>query len=125
MRTARQTAILLAVILNRSGQTRARVSGKTIKHCGLRENLRIAFLQEVIDEIAEFGWILFELGGTGGFGAVRDSALEAARSVTRLRWLTDEERAKSRRDNFSVREWDALEEEATPALAATVNGNDE
>jgi len=116
---------LLAVILTRSQQSRARVSAATVKHCGLRETLRIAFLRKVIDELAEFGWIMFELGSTGGFGAVRATALEAARSVTRRRHLTDEEQSKSRRDAFTAREWTELEEEATPATDEDAPEGDE
>jgi hypothetical protein len=110
MRTARETAILLAVILNRSGHTRARISGKTIKLLALRQNLRSAFVVEVVAEIAEFGWILFELG-SGGFGAVQAKTLEAAKSVTAKRLLTDDERKASRRDNI---DWVAFELEARP-----------
>lgn len=105
MRTARQTAILLAVILNRSGQSRARISAKTILHLARRERLRVAFLQSVMDELLEFDWVLAEVAG--GFGAVRASALEAAKAVTGRRFLTPEERQRHL-------EWDALEREAMP-----------
>ena len=110
MRTAHQTAILLAILLNRSGQTRARVSAKTIKLLGGRRNLRIAFVAEVIDALHEYGWALFELGN-GGYGAVRASALEAAKSVTVRRGFTDDERNDLRR---GVLDWPDLESEAAP-----------
>ena len=105
MRTARQTAILLAVILNRSGQSRARISAKTILHLARRQRLRVAFLQNIMDELLEFDWVLAEVGG--GFGAVRASALEAAKAVTGRRFLTAEERQRHL-------EWEDLEREAMP-----------
>ena len=100
MITAHQTAILLAVILNRSEQSRARVSAKTIKLLAIRRNLRSAFVLELITEIAEFGWILFEIS-SGGFGAVQAKTLEAAKPVTAKRFLTDEERRDLRQGTIT------------------------
>ena len=110
MRTAAETAILLAVILKRSGQTRARVSAKTVKFYATRRRLRSAFIVEVIDALAEFSWILFEIS-SGGFGAVHAKTLEAAKPVTGKRWLTDDERRALRR---GTADWAALRREAAP-----------
>jgi len=110
-RTAKQTACLLAVVLNRSGQSRARVSAKTIKILAIRTNLRSAFVVELIAALADgYDWILFELA-SGGYGAVQAKALEAAKSVTAKRWLTDEERKELRR---GTADFQAFEEEASP-----------
>ena len=109
-RSAGDSAILLAVILNRSGLTRARVSGATIKYVALRRNLRSAFVIEVIDALAEYHWTLFELNG-GGYGAVRTKTLEAAKSVTAKRLLTDDERKGLRNGKLKPA---ALEKEANP-----------
>jgi hypothetical protein len=57
---------------------------------------------------------MFELAGTGGYGAVKADALEAAKPVTRGRLLSEEERSKSRRDGIPAKEWSALEREAMP-----------
>lgn len=110
MRTAYETAILLAIILNRSEQNRARVSGKTIKLFAKRQNLRSAFVVEVIAELAEFDWILFEIS-SGGFGAVQAKTLEAAKPVTAKRLLSDDERRTLRRNAV---DWATFEREAKP-----------
>jgi hypothetical protein len=110
MRTAKETAALLAVILNRSEQTRARISSKTIKLLGSRMNLRSAFVVEIVDALAEYDWILFELAA-GGYGAVQAKALEAAKSVTARRMLTDEERRALRR---GAEDMQAFLQEAEP-----------
>jgi len=109
-RSAKQTACLLAVILNRSDQTRARVSAKTIKLLAVRQNLRSAFVVELIDALAEYNWILFELS-SGGYGAVKATALEAAKAVTAKRWLTDEERKALSRGEVDFADF---EKEAAP-----------
>lgn len=109
MRNAKQTAILLAVILKRSDQTRARVSAMTIKYLAIRRNLRSAFVVELIAALAEFDWILFELA-SGGYGAVQAKALEAAKPVTAKRWLTDGERMALRRGEV---DFTAFEKEVT------------
>jgi hypothetical protein len=108
MRTAHEAAILLAVILNRAGKTRARVSATTIKRVAGRQHLKSAFVLELVREIQEFGWVLCELA-TGGFGAIRATALEAARAVTAKRGLNERDEKMIRRGD-----WSALEKEATP-----------
>ncbi|MCZ4289712.1 hypothetical protein [Hoeflea alexandrii] len=110
-RTSTQTACLLAVILQRSGNTRARVSAKTIRILSKRTQLRSAFIVELIAVLADrYDWILFELA-VGGYGAVKASTLEAARPVTAKRLLTDDERQALRRKNAS---FDQFEEEVAP-----------
>jgi hypothetical protein len=109
-RTPRQTAAVLATILKRSEQTRARVSAKTIRFIGKRQNLRSAFIVELVDALAEYDWILFELA-TGGYGAVHAKALEAAKSVTAKRRLTDDEYKELKRGTV---DFAAFEKEATP-----------
>jgi hypothetical protein len=110
MRTVYQTAVLLAVILNRSEQNRARVSSKTIRVLAGRQNLRSAFVVELTAALAEFGWILFELA-SGGFGAVQAKALEAAKSATAKRLLTEEERRGLKKEGW---DWAPFEREARP-----------
>ena len=101
MRDPLHTAILLAVILNRSGQPRARVSAKTIKYLGERRHLRRAFVAEVIDSLAEYSWTLTEID-TGGYAALRTKTLQAAKPVTAKRWLTEDERRALRRGKAST-----------------------
>ena len=110
MRNVQQTAILLAVILNRSAQPRARVSAKTIKVLGSRKNLRRAFVGELTDTLAEYSWTLAEID-TGGYAAIRTKSLESAKPVTAKRWLTDDERRALKRRKT---DWFAFETEAAP-----------
>ena len=110
MHTPRETATLLAVILNRSTQTRARVSTITIKILAKRRLLRSAFILELSAELADLSWIFFELA-SGGFAAVQAKALEAAKPVTVRRFLTDEERGALNRGDIDC---DALRREAEP-----------
>ena len=109
-RNAKQTACLLAVILKRSEQTRARLSAKTIKLLAVRQNLRSAFVVELIAALADYDWIMFELA-SGGYGVVQAKALEAAKSVTARRWLTDDERRAIRR---GTEDSTAFENEVVP-----------
>jgi hypothetical protein len=111
-RTARETACVLAVILKRSGQTRARISALTVKNLALRETLRFAFVYDVTTALAtDYGWIMFELS-SGGYGAVQATALEAAKTVTAKRFLTDDERKKLSRESVDLADF---EKEAAPA----------
>jgi hypothetical protein len=104
--TPRQTALLLVTVLSRSGQTRARISAKTIKFLGWRNNLRHAFFNALAIEMLDMDWALFEI--SSGYAAVKLDALQAAKPVTALRWLTPEERQSLRNETFN---FDALERE--------------
>lgn len=110
-RTPYETACILAVILKRSGQARARVSSKTIRLISGRVHLRSAFVVELIGVLADrFDWILFELA-IGGYGAIQSKSVEAAKPVTAKRWLTDDERKAFRRGDTSFADFEL---EATP-----------
>lgn len=90
--TAEETAATLALMLKRSGQTRARLSGLTVRKAAGRSTLRSAFVVELIDALANgYDWLLVELS-SGGFGAVQAKALEAAKPVTGKKYLSQEER---------------------------------
>lgn len=106
-RSARNTALLLAVILKRSGQKRARISAKTLRLLGRRKNLRSAFVIEIITALADYDWVLFELA-SGGYGAIEAKALEAAKSVTAVTWLDADERSTLRENDELI---PTLEEE--------------
>src|SRR5690606_16820080 len=91
LRTPGETAIILALVLKRSGQNRARLSAKTIKLAGGRKNLRGAFVVELADALAEYGWTISELD-IGGFGVIRTKSLEAAKAVAIRSKLSAKER---------------------------------
>src|SRR4051794_17665239 len=90
--TASQVAAVVAAMLKRSGQTRARISALTIRKIARRKTLRSAFIRALSDALSEgYGWLLVELA-TGGFGAVEARALEAAKPVTGNKQLSEDER---------------------------------
>jgi hypothetical protein len=109
-RTARDTATILAAMLKRSGQTRARISATAVKLISKRNLLRAAFILALADEMEDLAWIFFELRG-GGFGAIQTKALEAAKPVTPMRWLDDAERKALRLGTLDVA---TLAKEAAP-----------
>ena len=101
-RSAEDTACLLATLLHRSGQKRARISSATVRKIAGRTNLRSSFIVYLQDALAEdFDWILFELK-SGGFGAIQSSAIEAAKSVTGMKYFTAEERKQIDRSTIDV-----------------------
>lgn len=108
-RTVEQSAQLVAVVLNRSAQSRARLSAKTIKLLARRSHLRSAFVVDLTTMLADrHEWIMFELA-SGGFGAVQSRALEAAKPVTAKRLFTERERRDLR---LGRADWEALADEA-------------
>ena len=80
-RTARHTALLVALLLLRSGKKRVRFSVKTLKKLADRERLKSAFVVEVQLEAMNVGVIVVELN-RGGFAAMWASPLEGAEVVT-------------------------------------------
>lgn len=110
--TSAQTALMLALVLNRSEQSRARVSAKTIKVLAKRSILRSAFVIELTTYLSDYGWIFFELA-SGGYGAVQTKALEAAKPVTAKRYLQDKEKESLRN---GVMDFDKLERELMTEL---------
>lgn len=82
-----------------------------IKILSRRAHLRSAFVVELTATLADrHEWIMFELA-IGGYGAVQAKALEAAKSVTAKRWLTNEERKALRTGDTDLA---AFKEETTP-----------
>ena len=121
-RTAEETACLLAVMLNRSAQSRARVSAKTIKKLSNRVQLRSSFVVQLSDALAsQYEWIIFELT-SGGYGAVQAKALEAAKAVTGHRYLTAIERKAITRGNVDL---DAFRREAADSLETPDDDDDD
>ncbi len=90
MQTANETAILVATILRRSGQTRARISDKTIRLLAKRKRLRKAFLVDLDQAAEDFGVLFCELD-TGAYGVFSMTSLEGAKTVTAKKFLSDVE----------------------------------
>lgn len=101
MRNAEETALVLAVIFQRSDQNRARLSASTIRVVSGRRHLRGVFLALLGDALGQYGVGLLELD-SGGFGLIYMKALEAAKATTAKRYLTPQELRDVRRGNLSA-----------------------
>ncbi|SSW67284.1 hypothetical protein AVE30378_02544 [Achromobacter veterisilvae] len=88
MRTANQTAIVLAALFHRSGQSRVRISQTTLKFVSYRERLRAAFVVAVTDALADYGLYMVELD-VGGYALVSSKSLEGAKAATAKRYMED------------------------------------
>ncbi len=93
--TVDQTACLLAIVLTRSEQRRARISERTVKRLSRRHALRRVFIAELKEAMLDYDWVLAEVS-SGGFGAIRASTLESARTITTRSQLTEDERLSIR-----------------------------
>lgn len=108
------TAVLLAVLLKRSKQTRARFSEKTLKLLGGRKHLhRYSFVAYVAEALAEnHGWHMAPLT-SGGYGAAKETALMAGKTVTPKLLHADELRNVKRR-KLTDEDWEAFYKEVFP-----------
>lgn len=91
-RNARDVAILLAVMLKRSGINRVRVSKKSVAElrCG---RIRPVFFVELQNECADLGVTLVELT-TGGYAMIVTSSLNGAKVQIPNKHYSPEELAK-------------------------------
>jgi hypothetical protein len=80
-RTSETVAILLAVMLLRSGKTRGRISDKTMRLLAQRKKLRGAFEAEIRDWLDYYEIVLLSLD-RGGWALVAKSALDGAPPMT-------------------------------------------
>lgn len=86
---AEQTAVLLASLLHRSEERRARVSERTVRILSRRRTLRDAFKDRLRAELDDLGIHLVQLE-RGGFGVIPITALDGARAITAKKYLPDE-----------------------------------
>ncbi|MDY4311191.1 hypothetical protein D3C76_1314140 [compost metagenome] len=87
MRSARETAVLLALLFKNAEMNRARVSKLTFKKISGRKNVRSAFVVDVTEKLSNnYGLYLIELD-SGGFGMVPAKSLEAAKPITAKKFL--------------------------------------
>ena len=96
-RTARHTALLVALLLKRSDKRLIRFSDKTLKRLSERDRLRSAFVVDVQLEAMNVGVVIVELN-RGGFGAQWASPLEGAPSATAKALIPLAERKKLKED---------------------------
>ena len=88
-RTTEETAILVALLLKRSGQKRARLSESTIRVLSKRKTLRDAFKERLRSELDDIGIHLVQLE-RGGFGIIPINALDGAPAITARKYLGDD-----------------------------------
>jgi len=88
-RSTERTAILVAALLRRSGQRRARISENTIRVLSKRRTLRDAFKERLRAELDDIGIHLVQLE-RGGFGVIPINALDGAPAITAKKYLADE-----------------------------------
>lgn len=101
MRTTTESALLIALLFKRSGKTRARVSIKTVRKLSQRKYLRVAFIDNLIDELDDLGFIFIELS-RGGFGLIPASSLDGAPAITVKKFLKDDlKRLRKEEINFT------------------------
>lgn len=87
MRSAEETAILLALMFKNSQLNRIRISQKTLKLLAYRFRLRSAFVLSVTEALSSnYGLYLIELD-TGSFGIIPAKSLEAAKTATARKYL--------------------------------------
>ncbi|MBV7556107.1 hypothetical protein KW841_27530 [Pseudomonas sp. PDM28] len=78
--TSETVALRLAVLLKRSGKTRARISEKTLRILAGRSTLRESLIVSVRDALEDLGIVSVRLD-RGGYALVASSALEGAPSA--------------------------------------------
>lgn len=88
--TPREVAVRVAYLLHKAGETRARLSRKTLERLSRRHVLQGAgFLMPLQGELGDLGVGFFNLGREG-FGLIRFSALEGAQAITVKRHMPTE-----------------------------------
>lgn len=87
-RTPDETAVLVALLLNRSEQKRARVSEKTIRTLAKRKRLRISFLTMLREHLEDYSLVMIELDD-GSWGLMPSRGLQGAPTITAKKFLTD------------------------------------
>lgn len=90
MRTARESALLIALLFKRAKKTRARISDKTVLKLSKRKKyLRTSFIELLSAEMDDLGLVLVELD-RGGFGLIPTSALNGAPAITANKFIKDD-----------------------------------
>jgi hypothetical protein len=97
-RSTERTAILVATLLKRSGQRRARISENTIRVLSKRKTLRDSFKERLRADLDDIGIHLVELG-RGGFGIIPINALDGAPAITAKKYMPDELRKLKKGDD--------------------------
>jgi hypothetical protein len=89
IRTPEETALLIALLLKRSEQKRARISVDTVRRLSKRKRIRVSFIEMLRCHLDDLGVILVELE-RGGYGVIPSSILDGAPVITAKKYLTKE-----------------------------------
>lgn len=88
-RTPDETAVLIALLVVRSEQKRARISEKTIRKLANRRRLRTAFLGMLRQHLEDRALVMIELDD-GSWGLMPSKGLQGAPAITAKRFLTED-----------------------------------
>lgn len=88
-RTPEETAVLVALLLMRSGQKRARISEKTIRKLAKRKRLRTAFLSMLREQLEDRALVMIELDD-GSWGILQSKGLQGAPTISATRFLAED-----------------------------------
>lgn len=86
-RSVFETALLIALLFKRSGKTRAKISGLTIKKLSNRVQLRYAFVESLKDALDDWGLALIEI--ESGYSLIPWTVLNGAPAITAKKNLAD------------------------------------
>lgn len=106
-RSTVDTITLMRLMMHRAGQTRARLSRKTVTRLAGRQRLRAGYLAQLIDIGLEEGLLIVELD-TGAFGVMPVSSLAGAKTIIAKNVFSAEERKAISKDTIDM---DAVAEE--------------
>ena len=106
-RSTVDTVTLMRLVMHRAGQTRGRISRKTVSRLAGRQRLRASYLAQLIDVGLEEGLLIVELN-TGAFGIMPVSSLAGAKTIVAKNVLSEEERKAITKDTIDM---DAVSEE--------------
>ncbi|WP_031251342.1 hypothetical protein [Mesorhizobium sp. LSHC412B00] len=95
--TPATVASLFALMMQRYGKTRARISNVTLKSVSRRSMLRAKFLSDVRSELEEWGYLIVPLD-RGGFGLLSSASLEGAPPITAKGLIPEELAALKKND---------------------------
>lgn len=93
-----QVAALIAEMMRRSKQTRARLSEKTLRLLAGRKRIETSIREQIHDDSLEYGYLLKKLEGgpTSGTVAISLSSLHATKPLKYKESFDDDERGKIR-----------------------------
>jgi hypothetical protein len=108
-RSPDETAVLIALLMLRSEQKRARISEKTIRKLAKRRRLRVAFLSMLRQHLEDRALLMIELDD-GSWGLMPSRGLQGAPTILAKTLLVDDlEKLKSDPESAWKEFRDALE----------------